>query len=73
MNGTAVSVRYEGRVEICYNNTYGTICDDLWSEPAAAVVCREFNSEIKIWGIDPILSYEAFHIFCSICWCSCEW
>ena len=43
MNGTTVSTRNEGRVEICYNNTYGTICDDLWNEQAAQVVCRTFN------------------------------
>ena len=33
----------EGRVEICYNETYNSICDDRWDELEAAVVCRQLN------------------------------
>ena len=31
----------EGRVEICVNNVYQTVCDDLWDEQEARVVCRQ--------------------------------
>eukprot|EP00731_Ephydatia_muelleri_P031793 Em0023g300a len=40
VNGTSSNM---GRVEICYNQTFGTICDDFWNELDAAVVCRQLN------------------------------
>lgn len=40
VNGTVAS---EGRVELCFNGRWGTICDDNWNSINAVVVCNQLG------------------------------
>ena len=43
LNGGASN--YEGRVEVCYGNQWGTVLDDSFNRNAARVICRQLGHD----------------------------
>lgn len=33
----------KGRLELCWNNTWGTVCDKNWTDTDALVVCKQLG------------------------------
>ena len=54
MNGDTQS---EGVVEMCFNNGWGTVCDNDWSNNNAMVVCNQLDiiSTSMLYKLQPKL------------------
>ena len=66
MNGTTP---YEGRVEICYDGVWGSVCDSNWDYFDAAIVCLQmgFQGTSKLqytFDMDWCLQGVEINIYC---------
>ena len=63
------SSEYEGRLEVCRSQTWGTVCDNGWNYQDAHVVCRQLGYQDS--GICTQIHVYAYYYFIYCYRCKC--
>ena len=58
---TAVAGAREGRVEMCFNGHYGTICDDRWTPYDAVVACNKLGLSSTL-TCELLVFHQSLHV-----------
>ena len=49
------SNQYDGRIEICINNRWGSVCSNNWDATDASVACKQLgyseHSKLVLWKL----------------------
>ena len=53
-----------GRVEVCVNRTWGTVCGEMWSDLHASVVCQQVGHSVNGIIMPMKLVFNLFYLFC---------
>ena len=62
----------EGRLEVCQDGVWGSVCDDIWTEENSLVVCRQLGINVTsectfcIWCLLGSLEFFSRCSFCKI-------
>ncbi|KAH9493193.1 Neurotrypsin, partial [Bulinus truncatus] len=62
------NLNYQGTVEVFYNNSWGAVCDDLWTDSAAQVVCSMLgHRSYRVQFVMIIGRLQQLRLF-ALCW-----